>query len=166
MSLVFIRYIFHPMPPSHLAPTLWVGIAPTSILTILALKFAKPLALFFQATPEIEQILTFSLETSWSHAVGICLVLVFAGSGDHFRRSPKIIPAFCAQLVGICISRWCIHSFDRRAFSDDPAGVFPVDRINSADISLNPLAGCCSKYNDRRLAWQYFCASHTRKTLI
>jgi len=59
MALVFIRYIFHPMPPAHLAPTLWVGIAPTSILTILALKFTKPLALFFQAPPEVEQVLSF-----------------------------------------------------------------------------------------------------------
>jgi C4-dicarboxylate transporter/malic acid transport protein len=59
MALVFIRYIFHPMPPAHLAPTLWVGIAPTSILTILALKFAKPLALFFQAPPEVEQVFNF-----------------------------------------------------------------------------------------------------------
>jgi tellurite resistance protein TehA-like permease len=59
MSVVFARYIFYALPPAHLAPTLWVGIAPTSILTILALKFGKPLALFFNAAPETEQMLTF-----------------------------------------------------------------------------------------------------------
>lgn len=59
MTVVFARYIFHPLPPSHLAPTLWVGIAPTSIMTILALKLVKPLSVFFQATPEMEGILNF-----------------------------------------------------------------------------------------------------------
>lgn len=59
MSVVFARHIFYALPPAHLAPTMWVGIAPTSILTILALKFGKPLALFFGAAPETEQALTF-----------------------------------------------------------------------------------------------------------
>jgi tellurite resistance protein TehA-like permease len=91
MSLVFIRYIFHPMPPAHLAPTLWVGIAPTSILTILALKFAKPLALFFEATPEIEKTLNFLSKPLgvmlWGFALFWFLLAVVVTLGVH-QKSP------------------------------------------------------------------------------
>lgn len=91
MSLVFIRYIFHPMPPAHLAPTMWVGIAPTSILTILALKFAKPLALFFEATPEIEQTLTFLSKPAgvmlWGFALFWFMLALVVTLGVH-QKSP------------------------------------------------------------------------------
>lgn len=42
MSLVFGRYIFFAMPPTHLTATLWVGLAPTSILTIISLRLINP----------------------------------------------------------------------------------------------------------------------------
>ncbi len=91
MTLVFIRYIFHPMPPAHLAPTMWVGIAPTSILTILALKLVKPLALFFQATPEIEQTLNFISKPFgvmlWGFAAFWFLLAVVVTLGVH-QKSP------------------------------------------------------------------------------
>ncbi len=48
-ATVFSRYLFHELPPAHLAPTIWIGIAPTAILTIIALKIVKPLAFYFQA---------------------------------------------------------------------------------------------------------------------
>lgn len=91
ISLVFIRYIFHPMPPSHLAPTLWVGIAPTSILTILILKISKPLALFFQASVEIEQTLTFLSKPVgvmlWGFALFWFLLAFVVTLGVH-QKSP------------------------------------------------------------------------------
>ncbi len=91
MSLVFIRYIFHPIPPAHLAPTMWVGIAPTSILTIVALKFAKPLALFFQATPEIEQTLNFLSKPLavmlWGFALFWLLLALIVTLGVHQKSS-------------------------------------------------------------------------------
>jgi C4-dicarboxylate transporter/malic acid transport protein len=91
MSLVFIRYIFHPMPPAHLAPTMWVGVAPTSILTILALKFGKPLALFFQATPEIEQMLNFLSKPLavmlWGFALFWLFLALIVTLGVH-QKSP------------------------------------------------------------------------------
>jgi len=37
-SSVFSRYLFHQLPPSHLAPTIWIGISPTAILTIIIIK--------------------------------------------------------------------------------------------------------------------------------
>lgn len=42
MSLVFGRYIFFAVPPAHLTATLWVGLAPTSILTIIGLRLVNP----------------------------------------------------------------------------------------------------------------------------
>jgi tellurite resistance protein TehA-like permease len=79
------------MPPSHLAPTLWVGIAPTSILTILAIKFAKPLALFFQATPEVEQVLTFLSKPLgvmlWGFAMFWFLLALVITLGVHQKSS-------------------------------------------------------------------------------
>lgn len=59
MAVVMTRYIFYALPPAHLAPTMWVGIAPTSILAILSLRLVKPAVQFFQATPEMEQWLMF-----------------------------------------------------------------------------------------------------------
>lgn len=91
MTVVFARYIFHPLPPANLAPTLWVGIAPTSILTILTIKLVKPLALFFQATPEIEEILGFLSRPSavalWGFALFWLLLAFFVTLTIH-KKSP------------------------------------------------------------------------------
>ncbi|PWH16144.1 MAG: hypothetical protein DDG60_04655 [Anaerolineae bacterium] len=57
MAVVLTRYIFYALPPAHLAPTMWVGIVPTSILTILSIRLVKPISQFFQAGPETEQLL-------------------------------------------------------------------------------------------------------------
>lgn len=91
MAMVFIRYIFHPLPPAHLAPTLWVGIAPTSILTILALRISKPLVLFFQAPVEIDQMLTFLSKPIgvmlWGFALFWFLLALVVTLGVH-QKSP------------------------------------------------------------------------------
>jgi tellurite resistance protein TehA-like permease len=79
------------MPPAHLAPTMWVGIAPTSILTILVLKFVKPLALFFQATPEIELTLNFLSKPLgvmlWGFALFWLLLAIIVTLGVHQKLS-------------------------------------------------------------------------------
>ncbi|RLF58817.1 MAG: C4-dicarboxylate transporter, partial [Thermoplasmata archaeon] len=45
-SIVYHRYIFHELPPSHLAPTFLIGIAPTSIITIILVKILGALSGF------------------------------------------------------------------------------------------------------------------------
>jgi C4-dicarboxylate transporter/malic acid transport protein len=91
MTVVFARYIFHPLPPAHLSPTLWVGIAPTAILTILAIKLVKPLVAFFQAAPEVNAVLTFlSLPTAvalWGFALFWLLLAFFVTLKVH-QKSP------------------------------------------------------------------------------
>ena len=58
MGVAFTRYIFYALPPAHLAPTLWVGIAPTSILTIIALRLTAPVQLYFAASAQAVEVLT------------------------------------------------------------------------------------------------------------
>ena len=57
MGAVFTRYIFHDLLPAHLAPTSWIGVAPTSILSIIVIKMLKPATLFFEAPPEASVVL-------------------------------------------------------------------------------------------------------------
>jgi C4-dicarboxylate transporter/malic acid transport protein len=58
MGAVFSRYLFHDLLPAHLAPTIWIGIAPTAILTIIIIKIVKPVTLFFNAPAEAAPILS------------------------------------------------------------------------------------------------------------
>ncbi len=57
LAMVFNRYIFHPLPPAHLTPTLWVGLAPTSILAITALRLVKPLKATLGFSVQTEEVL-------------------------------------------------------------------------------------------------------------
>lgn len=57
MGAVFSRYLFHDLLPAHLAPTIWIGIAPTAILTIIVIKMVKPIGLYFNISTEAAQIL-------------------------------------------------------------------------------------------------------------
>lgn len=59
MGTVFTRYLFHPMPPAQLTPTFWIGVAPTSILSIISIKSVPALALFFAVTESVSQTLGF-----------------------------------------------------------------------------------------------------------
>ncbi len=59
MSTLFTRYIFYAPPLAQLTPTIWIGIAPTSIMTILVLRWVKPLVTFFNAGAEIEKLMGF-----------------------------------------------------------------------------------------------------------
>ena len=55
MGAVFTRYLFHDLLPAHLAPTIWIGIAPTAILTIISVKLADPIILFFGASDAVAE---------------------------------------------------------------------------------------------------------------
>jgi C4-dicarboxylate transporter/malic acid transport protein len=57
MGAVFSRYLFHDLLPAHLAPTIWIGIAPTAILTIISIKIIKPVTMFLGAPAEAAQVL-------------------------------------------------------------------------------------------------------------
>ncbi|MBT3711809.1 MAG: hypothetical protein HOG15_00475, partial [Anaerolineae bacterium] len=56
MGAVFTRYISHSLLPAHLAPTIWIGIAPTAILTIISVKLTHPLIIFFNASSEVAEV--------------------------------------------------------------------------------------------------------------
>ena len=90
-ATVFSRYLFHELPPGHLAPTIWIGIAPTAILAITALKFVKPLVLYFQATEEAAKTLAVMAKAAgvglWGFAffwLVLALVLVVL----HHQQKP------------------------------------------------------------------------------
>lgn len=73
MAVVFARYIFHALPPLNLAPTLWIGIAPTSILTIVALKLVKPLQAMLAFSPQTEETLSVLAQVSATALWGFAL---------------------------------------------------------------------------------------------
>ncbi len=87
MSVVFARYIFYALPPAHLSPTMWVGIAPTSILTIVVFKLVKPVSLYFQADPQVEAALTFLSQPAgvilWGFAFFWFLLAIIVTFGVH-----------------------------------------------------------------------------------
>jgi tellurite resistance protein TehA-like permease len=68
-----------------------VGVAPTSILTIVAIKFVKPLSLFFAASPEAEKMLGFLSRPMgvmmWGFAFFWVLLAFFVTLSVH-QKSP------------------------------------------------------------------------------
>lgn len=91
MSTAFSRYLFHELPPGHLAPTVWIGIAPTAILAIIAVKLVKPLTRYYQASEGVIQVLDLVAKATavslWGFAffwliLAIVLILV------HRQRAP------------------------------------------------------------------------------
>lgn len=60
-SAVFSRYLFHQLLPSHLAPTILIGIAPTAILEIIIIKIVPALKSVLGLPDNIAQ--TFGLAT-------------------------------------------------------------------------------------------------------
>ncbi len=71
MGAVFTRYIFHDLLPAHLAPTVWIGIAPTAILSVIMIKMIKPAMLFFEAPPVFGDF----VENNGRFPLGFCLFL-------------------------------------------------------------------------------------------
>lgn len=57
MGTVFTRYVFYALPPVQLAPTLMVGVAPTSILTIIVLRLVKPAQAVMAFSPQVAETL-------------------------------------------------------------------------------------------------------------
>lgn len=91
MATVFTRYIFYALPPAHLAPTVWVGIAPTSILTIIALRITAPVQKYFAASPQVEEVLTLLAKVSgvalWGFAL-FWLILALVVTLETHRKTP------------------------------------------------------------------------------
>lgn len=90
MTAVFARYIFHDLPPAHLAPTIWIGLAPSSILTIVVIRLVKPIALFLNANESLNtlNVLSKALGISlWGFAL-FWLVLVIVVTAFHHRKTP------------------------------------------------------------------------------
>lgn len=89
MSAVFARYLFHDMLPAHLAPTIWIGLAPSSILAIGMLRIPKPAALFFNtpdALPTLEVIGKMLGISLWGFAL-FWLALVVVVTVTHHRKT-------------------------------------------------------------------------------
>jgi C4-dicarboxylate transporter/malic acid transport protein len=91
MSMAFTRYIFYALPPVHLSPTLWVGIAPTSILTIVSLKLVAPLKSIFglnAATGDVLDVLAkISGVTLWGFSL-FWLALAILVTLEVHRKTP------------------------------------------------------------------------------
>jgi len=91
MSVVFTRYIFYALPPAHLAPTLWVGIAPTSILTIIALRITAPVQHYFAASAQVAEVLNLLAKVSgvalWGFAL-FWVALALLVTVETHRKTP------------------------------------------------------------------------------
>jgi len=91
MGVAFTRYIFYALPPAHLAPTLWVGIAPTSILTIIALRLTTPVQLYFAASAQAVEVLTLLAKVGgvalWGFALFWVLLALLVTLETH-RKTP------------------------------------------------------------------------------
>ena len=55
---VFSRYLFHQLPPAHLAPTIWIGIAPTAILEIIIIKMVPAMQAILGLPDGVTQVLS------------------------------------------------------------------------------------------------------------
>lgn len=91
MGAVFTRYMFYKLHAAHLAPTIWVGVAPTAILTIIAIKIVEPLVLFFEVsegTVETVRFLSKVLGVGlWGFAVFWLLLAIYL-TLRHHRQEP------------------------------------------------------------------------------
>ncbi|MBL8094315.1 MAG: hypothetical protein JNL73_09100 [Anaerolineales bacterium] len=91
LAMVFNRYIFYPQPPVHLAPTLWVGLAPTSILAITALRLVKPLKAALGFSIQTEETLNVLMQVGsvalWGFALFWLALAVTLTLRTH-RRMP------------------------------------------------------------------------------
>ncbi|MBC8331900.1 MAG: hypothetical protein H8E28_07955 [Anaerolineae bacterium] len=91
MTTVFSRYMFHELPPSRLAPTMWIGIAPTAIMAIIAIKMIQPLSIFFTAPEAATQTIAILAKAVgiglWGFAFFWLLLAITATLSQH-RKSP------------------------------------------------------------------------------
>lgn len=73
MSIAFGRYILHAPPPVHLTPTLMIGVAPTSLMTIISLRLPVVAEQVLGMSPSEAIVLTSVLKVGaiilWGFAV-------------------------------------------------------------------------------------------------
>ena len=115
-NAVFSRYLFHDILPAHLAPTIWIGIAPTAILTIIAVKFLEPILVFFKASSVVTEVLSVVSKAMavglWSFAF-LWLILAIVVTKEHHKKIK--IPfamswwAFTFPLGSFIVSTGIIH---------------------------------------------------------
>ncbi len=90
MGMVFIRYVFYALPPMHLTPTLWVGAAPTSILTIALLRLPAVLQAVMGLDEATTAVLNVLAQTAgvalWGFGVFWLLLAVWI-TGEIHRRT-------------------------------------------------------------------------------
>ncbi len=91
MGAVFTRYIFHDLLPAHLAPTVWIGVAPTAILAVIMVKMVKPVMLFFEVPKEVGSVLgilsKITAVSLWGFALFWLLFAVTLTIGHHKKAA-------------------------------------------------------------------------------
>lgn len=90
-SIVYHRYIYHELPPSKLAPTFLIGIAPTSIITIILVKLMGGLSGFsllgidpssISAEIKLISVMTWGFSLWW-FVLFLFLFLYYVKKKDH-----------------------------------------------------------------------------------
>ncbi len=91
MSVVLTRYVFYALPPAQLTPTLMVGVAPTSVLTIVTLRALKPaqaiLAFSAQTFETLNALFTLAAVALWGFAL-FWLLLAGLVTLETRRKTP------------------------------------------------------------------------------
>lgn len=123
MGAVFSRYLFHDLLPAHLAPTIWIGIAPTAILTIITIKMVKPIGLFFNVSTEAAEILGILAKITgvslWGFAFFWLILAVLITWGHHRKVTLPFAMswwAFTFPLGAFIVSTGVVYQAFQAAF--------------------------------------------------
>ncbi len=117
MSAVFSRYISHDLLPAHLAPTIWIGIAPTAILSIIAIKLVQPLMMFFKASDTAKEVFGIAAKAMSVSLWGFAFLWAILAMTITIQHHQKInIPfamswwAFAFPLGAFVVSTGVVHN--------------------------------------------------------
>lgn len=123
MGAIFTRYLFHDLLPAHLAPTIWIGIAPTSILTIIAIKLVNPITVFFDISKEVAAVLGVISKviglSMWGFALFWVVLVVFVTAHHHKKIAIPFAMswwAFTFPLGSFIVATGLIHKVIGGAF--------------------------------------------------
>lgn len=116
MGAVFTRYISHDLLPAHLAPTIWIGIAPTAILAIISIKIVQPLMLFFSASDSAKEVFGIMSKVAGVSLWGFALLWLILAIMVTLKHHKKVtIPfamswwAFTFPLGAFIVSTGVVH---------------------------------------------------------